>query len=73
MAKQQIFEYAILYHPTEKKDSDGNIIKRISEVVVPMSSVLASNEKEAMMLIARMIPEKFLSDLDCIEIALRPF
>ena len=29
MAKQQIFEYAILYHPTEKKDSDGNPIKQI--------------------------------------------
>ena len=73
MAKQQIFEYAILYHPTEKKDSDGNVMKMISEVVVPMDSLLASSEKEAMMLIARKIPEKFLSDLDCIEIALRPF
>jgi hypothetical protein len=40
---------------------------------VDVTRVLSNNDKEAMMLAARAIPEEYVNRLDRVEIALRPF
>jgi hypothetical protein len=40
---------------------------------VDVTRVLAGSDKEAMMLAARAIPDKFTEQLEQVEIALRPF
>lgn len=65
----KIFEYSILYHAgadEKKKDSFSKIIK-------PITAILAENEKAALILAAREIPEQYLAKLNQVEIAVRPF
>lgn len=70
---QRLFEYAVLYHPKTKKDHDGNDITEKSKVVVDVSRVMAGSEKEVGMMASRELPEEYLSDLERVEIIVRPF
>jgi hypothetical protein len=71
--KAKIFEYAILYHPKPKKDANGNEVTEKSEIVKEVSRVLAESDKQVGILAAREIPEKYLNELDNVEIIVRPF
>lgn len=73
MAKGKLFEYAVLYHPKEKKDAHGNIEDQKSEIVVEPRRVLAATEQEVGMLAAKAIPDTFNDKLAQIEIVIRPF
>ena len=73
MIRQRIFEYAILYHPEEKKDKDGNVIRERSQLLADVKRVLASDEKEVATRAAREIAEDYLDKLDLVEIVVRPF
>lgn len=69
----KIYEYAILHHPLQTKEQKENGIPAKTEIVVDVTRILANSDKDANMLAARAIPERFTDCLDRVEIALRPF
>ena len=74
MAKGKLFEYAILFHPKEKKDAAGNPLEdKKSLVVTPVQTVLATGDKEVAMMAAKGIPDEYNDKLDQVEIVIRPF
>jgi len=68
-AKKKLMQYAVIYHPSDKERKDG----KKSEIVIDMTTILAANDQEAFMLIAKKIPDEYSDRLDQVEIALRPF
>lgn len=73
MIRQRIFEYAILFHPEERKDKDGNVIPEKTRIIADVNRVLAKDEKEVALRAAREIPEEYLERLELVEIVVRPF
>ena len=73
MAKGQLFEYAVLFHPKPTKDPAGNDTTPKSEVIVEPTRILAENEKEESIKASRAIPEKFDDRMELVEILVRPF
>lgn len=75
MAKQKLYQFVILFHPRRiKKDEEDGVYKK-SEIVAGPDSFLASDDNEAQIIVARKIPEKYITEgmLDCVEIGVRPF
>lgn len=74
MAKGKLFEYAVIYHPKEKKNAVGEVVEeKASELVVKPTQVLAASEAQVAMLAARSVPENLTDKLDQVEIVIRPF
>jgi len=74
MAKGKLFEYAVLYHPKEKKDAVGNPLEtKKSIVVTDVKRIVATSDKEVGMLAAKSIPPEYEDKLDDVEIVIRPF
>lgn len=72
--KQKIFQFAVLYH--EKIQVNGQntpTTEYKTAVVIPIGTMLAADEKTATLKIARDLPEKYMGELQDIEILLRPF
>ena len=69
----KLYEYAVIYTPIATKEQNERGDKPKAELIVPVTHVLANNDKEASMLAARAIPENYTDKLDRLEIALRPF
>lgn len=69
----KLYEYAVIYHPLATKDQQERGEKPASELIVDVTRVLANDDKQAGMLAARAIPDKFTDKLDRVEIAIRPF
>lgn len=69
----KLYEYAVIYNPIPTKDQQERGETPKSELVVDVTRVLSNNDKEAMMLAARAIPDGYTDKLDRLEIALRPF
>lgn len=67
--RAQLFEYAIIWHPTEKECEQG----AEPLILINPHSVLANNDDEVRIRAARLIPEGYLNQLKQIEIAVRPF
>lgn len=67
--KSSLFQYAVMYHPIAKKDDDP--LK--SELLVDVTTVLATSSQEVAMLAAREIPTSHTDRLDRVEIIVRPF
>jgi len=65
----KVFEYVVIFHPTEKEEEEG----KVDELIVGVTQILAKDLSAATMRAARKIPEKFESQLDQMEIAVRPF
>jgi hypothetical protein len=70
MSKQKMFQYAVLWHPTEKQEKEEGLK---SKVVVEPKTILANDQASANMSAAMNIPSEYKEQLDQIEIALRPF
>lgn len=70
MDTPRLFQFAVLWHPTEK-DAEDNGTK--SKVIVELTTVLAADERAATMHAARAIPADYTDQLDQVEIAVRPF
>ncbi len=68
-AQAQLFEYAILHHPTTKK---GEPAAR-SVIAVEPTRVLAKTRDEAAIHAARAIPATLIDRVDELEILVRPF
>ena len=74
MAKGRLFEYAILWHPKEKKDAAGNPMEsKKSQILKAPTMEIATKEEDVAVLAARAIPEEYMDRLDEIEIVVRPF
>lgn len=69
MKKSKLFEYVVLWHPTEKESKDG----KKSSIIVPKKEVLVADDKTAFILANREIPETYLDQLDQVEVIVRPF
>lgn len=70
---QKLFEYAVLYHPrpTKKQKDDGDGASSV--IVIAPKTILAKDDKVAILSAARLIPEKYADKLDQVEIIVRPF
>lgn len=68
--KAQLFHFAILWHPTEKQVKDDSAK---SKVVVEPKTILAADVESAKMAAAMEIPSDYKTQLDQIQIAIRPF
>jgi hypothetical protein len=66
----KLFEYVMILHPSEKEQEDG---KQSTLLNGGVEHVLANDERAALMLAGRHIPEEHLDKLDRIEVAVRPF
>jgi len=68
----RLYEYAVLLD--EKRDKDGEILEP-SEVIVPVTTVLARDDGQAQMLAARAIPEQYVENgkFDRLVVVVRPF
>lgn len=74
MAKGKLFEYAVLYHPKEKKDAAGNPLESKKSIVVKEpTTVVAVSEQEVGILAAKSIPSEYEDKLEDVEIVIRPF
>lgn len=74
MAKGKLFEYAVLYHPKEKRDAAGNPLESRKSILVSKPEfILAGSDKEVAMLAAKSIPAEYDDKLDDVEIVIRPF
>lgn len=65
----KLYQYAVIWNPNEKEKEAG----QKSQLVVPITTLLASDEKSAGLQAARAIPEEWVPKLEQCEIALRPF
>lgn len=65
----KLFEYAVIYNPYPEETKKGVQ----SKLLVPVRTLLASTKENATIMAAREIPEDYLSKLDRIEVAVRPF
>jgi hypothetical protein len=69
----KLYEAAIIFTPLQTKEQHERGEKPKSKLIVPITTILASNDKESDIQASRLIPEDYLDKLECIEIALRPF
>ncbi|HYD92473.1 MAG TPA: hypothetical protein VEA37_13430 [Flavobacterium sp.] len=70
MTKARLFQYAIIWHPTEKQVKDESLK---SKVLVELKTILAVDQNAVSMAAAMEIPADKKSELDQIEIVVRPF
>lgn len=68
--KQTLFQYSILWHPTEKQMKEDGLK---STVLVEVTTILAKDIHSAQMIAAMNIPFDYKNQIDQVEIACRPF
>jgi hypothetical protein len=71
--KQKLFQYAVLWHPKEKKAGESSLPEEKSKIVCEPTIVLAADEKSVGILAAKKIPDEYNDQLDQIEVLVRPF
>lgn len=69
--KKRIFQFAVIYH--EKVDKGNNKEEIQSKIIVDLNTILAHDEKVALLQIAKQIPDDYQDKLQDVEICLRPF
>lgn len=69
MNKSKLFEYAVIYNPTEQEVKDG----KKAEIVVKPTLVLVESVEAAKMKAVRDIPTTWDDKLAQLEVAVRPF
>ena len=70
MQKAKLFQYAIIWHPTEKEAKDDG---KKSKVIVEPKIILAQDANSAALSAAMEIPAEYKETLEQVEIAMRPF
>lgn len=69
--KKKLFQFAILYHETQYKENNRTEV--VSSILVPPDTVIAQDERVALMMIAKKIPDSHQDKLQDVEVLLRPF
>ncbi len=70
MAKSKMFQYAVLWHPTEKQEKEEGSKPKM---IIEPKAILANDQNSATIAAAMDIPSEYKSQLDQIEVVLRPF
>lgn len=70
MSNPRLFQYAIIWHPTEKQTKDEGAK---SKVLIEIKTILAMDEQKASIIAAMNIPVEYKDQLDQVEIAISPF
>lgn len=70
MERPKLFQYAILWHPTEKQIKEEGLK---SKILIGLKTVLARDIQSCQMMAAMEIPAEYKDALDQIEVALTPF
>jgi hypothetical protein len=70
MNKLRLFQYAVLWHPTEKEAKEEGLK---TKVLVEPKTILSSDDKSAAMMAAMEIPQQYKESLEQIDIIIRPF
>ena len=65
----KLYEYAIIWHPTETQEKEG----QKSKIVAAPKVVLSADDKSCLMIASMDIPLEYKDNLDQIELAIRPF
>lgn len=68
---KKLFQYAVIYHKRVMKENNQEEIQ--SELLVEPATVLAADDKVALLMVAKRIPDGHDGHLQHIEILLRPF
>lgn len=68
--KQSLFQYAVIWHPTDKQIKDESLS---SKLIVEVTAVLAGGADQVRMLAAMQIPTEYKDQLGQIDIGVRPF
>ena len=68
--KGKLFQYAILWHPTEKQEKEDGLK---SKVLVELKTILASDFKNAGIIAAMDIPLDKRDDIDQLEVIVSSF
>jgi hypothetical protein len=65
--------YDLAVYCEEKRDHDGNVTEP-GVIIVEPQTILATDERQAAMVAARMIPDEFMDGkLDRVQVVVRPF
>lgn len=67
--KLKLFEFAVLFHPTDKEFKDGG--KTL--IIVNKQTMLGKDDKQVGMKAVMEIPAEYKEKLDQVEIIVRPF
>ena len=67
--QSKLFEYAILLHPTKEESDKG----AVSTLIKPPTHLVATSDREAAIRAAREVPPELVSQMDRVEVAVRPF
>jgi hypothetical protein len=70
MSKSTLFQYAIIWHPTEKQIKEEGLK---SKLLKELTTVLSADTASVTMMAAMDIPAEYRDQLDQIVIATRPF
>lgn len=66
----KLFEYAVILQPLQNKD--GKIVEE-GQILVGVKTVLAKDDTQVQLIASREIPEESMSDLDRLQVVVRPF
>lgn len=69
--KKRLFQFAVLFHEKVEKENNKEEIK--SKVIIEPKTILATDDKVALLQIAKQIPDEYQEKLQDVEILLRPF
>ena len=70
MEKSKVFQYMVLWHPTEKQVKEESLK---SKVIVELTTLLSKDQNSAQMSAAMQIPAEYKEMLDQVEVVVRPF
>ena len=70
MTTSKLFQYAIIWHPSEKQKKEENLK---SKLLVELTTILSSDQNTALITASIKIPNENQEELDQIEIVIRPF
>ena len=65
----QLFNYAVIWNPTEKQAKEGEK----SKLVVAPTTLLAKDVNTASILVAKQIPDEYNEQLEQLQIVISPF
>lgn len=73
MARGHLFQFAVIHHPRQTEEQRKRDEWPESVIVVPLTPLIATSERTAMLKLARAIPEEHTEHMDDLEIVLRDF
>lgn len=69
--RQKLFQFAVLFHEKTEKSNNREEIK--SRVIIEPKTILAMDDKIALLQIAKQISDEYQDKLQDVEILIRPF